>query len=198
MPTAVAVRMACSAVGAVTVPPLGGIEGPVRAGSGRLRAGYKKDTNVAASDLGVGEAATFDGIVRTNLLRRPLLGWAIAIAAAVWLLGGTATHAWHAAITVDSAHGWASAASGPLAVNADHTHCGTGLSPWCPESAAVADLSRSASPLLILGVLGAVATSSVSRFGLDRAQQTLRGPPRGPAIPITGHDLLTRLCLARR
>lgn len=135
------------------------------------------------------------GIVRNDLLRQPLLRSAIAIVAAIWLLGGAAEHAWHAAVSLDAAHGSVSLASSPLAVNADHAQCDSGLSPSCPESAALVDLPRWDTAFLALGILAA-AVAVVCCF--DRMRQTRRGPPRGSAMPITGQDLLTRFCLARR
>lgn len=130
-----------------------------------------------------------------DLLRQPLLRSAIAIVAAIWLLGGAAEHAWHAATSLDQAHGAVASASGPLAVNADHAQCESGLSPSCPGSVAVVDLPRWDIGFLVLGLSAAAV---VLVCCLDRMRQTKRGPPRGSPMPITGQDLLTRFCLARR
>lgn len=133
--------------------------------------------------------------MHSDLLRHPLLRSAFAIAAAIWLLGGAAEHAWHAAVTLDTAHGSVSSASAALAVNADHAQCDSGLSLSCPVSAGVVDLPRWDAAFVTLGVLAAVAMAG-GRFGL--ICQSRRGPPRGPAMLISGSDLLTRFCLVRR
>lgn len=54
--------------------------------------------------------------MHSDLLKLPLLRSAIAIVAALWLLGGAAEHAWHAAITADGAQQSGSSSSGALAV----------------------------------------------------------------------------------
>ena len=133
--------------------------------------------------------------MRSDLGRQSVLRWAIAIVAAIWLLGGAAEHVWHAAVTVDSAHGSVSSAGGAVAVNADHTLCDCGLSPSCLVSVAGVDLPRWNMAFGFLAVLAAVAAVGCC---LDRTQPSRRGPPRGPATPVTCQDLLTRFCLARR
>lgn len=139
-------------------------------------------------------AATFGGTVHSDLLKLPLLRWAIAIVAALWLLGGAAEHAWHTAVTVEAAQQSGSSSSGALAVNADHARCDSG-SPSCLVAMAVVDVPRWDDAFWTYAGLAAVAAIGC-RFDLTR--QTKRGPPRGPATPVAGQDLLTRFCLARR
>lgn len=133
--------------------------------------------------------------MRSGLLGQSLLRSAIAIVAALWLLGGAVEHAWHAAVSLDGAHGSVSSSSGALAVSGDHAQCDSGLSPSCLVSTAAVDLPRWDTALLAFAVVATVATVG---WRFDRVRQTRRGPPRGPATPITGRELLRRLCLARR
>ncbi|AXO23163.1 hypothetical protein BB737_06025 [Mycobacterium avium subsp. hominissuis] len=133
--------------------------------------------------------------MHSDLLKLPLLRSAIAIVAALWLLGGAAEHAWHAAITADGAQQSGSSSSGALAVNGDHAQCDSGLSHSCLVATAVADVPRCDDAFLVYAGLAAVA---VVGYCCVWARQAKRGPPRGPATPVAGQDLLTRFCLARR
>lgn len=149
----------------------------------------------ATSDAYASSAATFDGIVSRDLLHHPLLRSAIAVVAVLWLLGGAVEHSRHAAVSLDGAHGLIASASGALAVNGDHVQGDCGLSLSCPELAAVVVLPQWDTAFLALGMLGAAA--AVVCWS-NRTRETRRGPPRGSFMAITGQDLLTRFCLARR
>lgn len=133
--------------------------------------------------------------MRSDLLKLPLLRSAIAIIAALWLLGGAAEHAWHAAIGVDAAQQSSSSSNGARAVNGDHAQCDSGSSPSCLVATAVADVPRWDDGFLTYaGVAALVAVGCCFNW----TRRTKRGPPRGPAISVAGKDLLTRFCLARR
>ncbi|ORW07844.1 hypothetical protein AWC14_23780 [Mycobacterium kyorinense] len=87
-------------------------------------------------------------------------------------------------------------ASEQLAVHADHAYLGDGSSHACPEQFATAVLPRSATALATLGAV--VAVVAVMGWAAPLMVSAGRGPPRAPASVVTGHDLLTRFCLARR
>ena len=127
-----------------------------------------------------------------------LLRLAIAIAATVWLLiagtSGDIDRFAHSA--PDLAHTALTSLTGGSAVNADHTHVEHGSSLTCLELLASAVLPPLASTLVALGLLAAVAT--LAGLLVDRVVRSGRSPPRAVAAVITGRDVLTRFCVARR
>lgn len=134
------------------------------------------------------------GTVLTDVTKQPFARWIVAIVAVVWLLGGNAEHVWRVGVPLDLAHGSITSSGGPLAVNADHTQCDAGLSAPCPEATAVVSLPRTVANFLTLGVFVTVA-AAVSYLASLTVE---RGPPRGSARVVSGQDLLTWFCLARR
>jgi hypothetical protein len=146
------------------------------------------------SPLGASFGCYIGETVRCDLTRYPMVRWIIVTAVAAWLLGcGAEEYAWHLNGAADTAHIVVASVSG--AVNADHTHCEHGLSPWWFESSTAAVLSRWAPAFLALGTVAAAAFLGL-RVGA--ARQTRRGPPRGLFAHITGQVVLTRFCIARR
>lgn len=124
---------------------------------------------------------------------------AIATAVVMWVLviGGhfelrseaSAPHPAHAVIT---------ALGGEYTVNVDHPHLvgGDALGAH-PEELAAAVLSDSSSTALAaLGLV--VAVVAVAALLAHRVVLAGRGPPRGFAAVLTGHDLLTRFSVSRR
>lgn len=132
--------------------------------------------------------------MRSDLTRQRLVRWASAVVAAVWLLGGNAEHVWHVAGLIDPGHPSITSASGPLAVNADHTNCDRGSPRSCPEAGTAVDVPRAASDFLVVGVFAA----AVAVGFWFASSQLRRGPPRGAALVLTGQDILKQFCLARR
>jgi hypothetical protein len=93
-------------------------------------------------------------------------------------------------------HPLLSSVGGGFTVNAEHAHLVDGSSMACHESVATAVLPRSATASVRRGAVTAV----VAITGWQ-AQPTVfagRGPPRALGTALTGQDLLTRFCLARR
>lgn len=130
--------------------------------------------------------------------RRPALRWVLALAATAWLLSGVASdiHRWSLAAP-DTAHSVISpTAPGAFAVNGDPAHLGAHVSPTCPKLCATAVLPQWAPAWVALGLL--VALGVVGGWCAQGEPQTGRSPPRGPVAALTGQDVLTRLCLARR
>jgi hypothetical protein len=138
--------------------------------------------------------------VLSDVHRQPLVRSVIAIAATVWLLvagaSGDVDRSVHS--TPDPAHTILTSFSGESAVNADHAHAhvDTGSSLTCLELFASAVLPWWAPTLVALGLLVVLATV-VGSFA-ERVLQPWRGPPRERATVITGQDLLTQFCVARR
>lgn len=130
--------------------------------------------------------------------RQRLLRAVIAIAATVWLLiAGTSGDVDRSAHSAPStAHTVLTSLHGEFAVNSGHAHVDHGSSLTCLELLANAVLPALASTLVALGLLVAMAT--VAGLFADRVLQPGRSPPRALATVITGRDLLTRLCVARR
>lgn len=130
--------------------------------------------------------------------RQRLLRSAVAIAATVWLLiAGTSGDVDRLAQSApDPAHTALTSLGSSSAANADCPHADHGSSLTCLELLASAVLPALASTLVALGLLGAVA--AVAGLFVDRVVQPGRSPPRGLATVITGQDLLTWLCVARR
>ncbi|ORW11066.1 hypothetical protein AWC14_19310 [Mycobacterium kyorinense] len=83
-----------------------------------------------------------------------------------------------------------------LGVHADHAYLGDGSSHACPDQFATVVLPRSATALAALGVVMAVA--AVTGWLAPLIVSAGPGPPGRSANVLTGHDLLTRFCLARR
>jgi hypothetical protein len=138
------------------------------------------------------------GVTMHAAPRRPGLRLFIGVAATVAvvaavghcgpdLFGPRASHA---------PHGLLSSPGGESTVGAEHAHLVDGSSTACHESVAAAVLPRSGTASVALGaVMAAVAITG------RLAQPPVvagRGPPRALGAALTGRDLLTRFCLARR
>lgn len=85
-----------------------------------------------------------------------------------------------------------------LAAKSDQPQLGQGL-PICKGSKvfAIAALPKSAvTALIVLGVVvaGLIGSGWLAQLVVPAG----RGPPRAPAASLTGQDLLTLFCLARR
>ena len=84
-----------------------------------------------------------------------------------------------------------------LTVNADHPYVDNGPSKGCSKAFADAVLPQSpVTAVAALSVLPAVVT--VAGWLATRVVPAGRDPPRGLTAALTGQDLLTRFCLARR
>lgn len=118
--------------------------------------------------------------MHSDLLKLPLLRSAIAIIAALWLLGGAAEHAWHAAATVDAAQQSGSSSSGALAVDGDHAQCDSGLSHSCLVATAVADVPRWDDAFLVYAGSRRWPLSVIALCGRDRPNEV---HPEGPLHP---------------
>lgn len=131
------------------------------------------------------------------LLSGPRWRLLTAVAAVTWLfilVGHSAmlpseTHEPH------HPHALLGSVGGQVTVNVDHAHLFNGSLIECHDVFATAALPRSATTVVELGVVTAVAAITVALTNL--AMAPVRGPPR-MLPPLTGQDLLTRFCLARR
>nr|VTP04376.1 hypothetical protein BIN_B_05503 [Mycobacterium riyadhense] len=117
------------------------------------------------------------------------------VALLVALIGHSAmmhsdTHAAH------QPHALLSLVGGEFAVNVDHTHLAKSSVTGCHNVFATAVVPRSATTLVELGVAAAVVAITAVLANLVMAAG--RGPPEVPLTALTGRDLLTRFCLARR
>jgi len=93
-------------------------------------------------------------------------------------------------------HPLASSVGGEFAVDVDHAHLVNGSVTECHDVFATAVLPRSATALVELGVVAAVIAVTVVLANLV----VPAGRGRRECLPLllTGRDLLTRFCLARR
>jgi lipoprotein LpqS len=134
--------------------------------------------------------------VLTDVRRQPLLRSVIAIAAAVWLLvaGCGGALEWSVRSAPDGAHTVLTSPGGAFAVNADHAHSAQGSPLACQELFATAVLPGWAPPLPTLGLGAGAGASSFA----DLMPKAGRGPRGEPAAVLTGQELLTRFCVARR
>ncbi|WP_293003928.1 hypothetical protein [Mycobacterium sp.] len=124
---------------------------------------------------------------------------AIATAVVMWVLviGGhfelrseaSAPHPAHAMIT---------ALGSEYTINVDHPHLvdGDALGAHPEELAAAVLPDSSSTALAALGLV--VAVVAVAALLAHRVVPAGRGPPRGLASALTGHDLLTRFSVSRR
>ena len=138
------------------------------------------------------------GVTMHAAPRRPGLRLFIGVAATVAvvaavghcgpdLFGPRASHA---------PHGLLSSPGGEFTVSAEHAHLVDGSSTACPESAA-AVLPRPGTASVALGAVMAVVANG-GWLGQPPVVAG-RGPPRAAlGTALTGQDLLTRFCRARR
>jgi hypothetical protein len=88
---------------------------------------------------------------------------------------------------------------GQQTLNIDRTHLPNGSSSACPRKAHAIAAALPPSSSTVLAALGVVvALLSLAGPLTQRVAPTGRGPPRGLPTPLTGQDVLTRFCLARR
>jgi hypothetical protein len=103
------------------------------------------------------------------------------------LSGPRASHAPHALI---------SSLASEFTVNAEHTHLVDRSSTACHESVTTAVLPRSGTASVARGAVMAVV--AITGWLPQPPVVAGRGPPRALGAALTGQDLLTRFCLARR
>ncbi|WP_186273488.1 hypothetical protein [Mycobacterium kubicae] len=132
----------------------------------------------------------------------PRLRVVVAVMAAVWLAGWLlvigAHHATgHSDSPVQPAQVSLMSSHGGFAATMDLPHFDKGSSAH-PERLMTAVMPRSATALDALVVLGVVAAVAVGGWLAGLGVPAGRGPPRGPAVFLTGQDVLTRFCLSRR
>lgn len=165
-----------------------------------MRSGWARTAPVRDFSLPVtaGERPSVVG-ARSPML--PLSGprWRLltAVAAVTWLFILVCHSAMLPSQTHEPHHPHALLASvgGQVTVNVDHAHLFNSSLIECHDVFATASLPRSATTLVEVGVVTAVVAIAVALTNL--AMAPTRGPPR--MLPfLTGQDLLTRFCLARR
>lgn len=150
--------------------------------------------------------ATAFALIRPTDRGRPRWsGPLIVVAALVWALVGVGAHggllsaerhAVHAVHAVHAGHPLLASWGAEFAVSAHHAHMVDGSAhSHHPEQFATAVLPRSATTLAALAVVVTVVAALVI---LDCFVPGGRGPPPALAPVVTGQDLLTRFCLARR
>lgn len=134
----------------------------------------------------------------SDACRLPRLRSVIVIAAAVWVLIGTAgcELVRSASPASDPPHALLTSLGGEFTVTMDNAGLDRSWSHACPKTFTKVVLPRPASALVALGVVvaGVAIAGSLAHLVLPAG----RGPPRGLAAALTGQDLLTRFSLARR
>jgi hypothetical protein len=153
---------------------------------GRARGGSSpQDADLDARDAAASR--------RSGLLRLSIgVAAAVAVVAVVGhcgsnLSGPRASHIPHALL---------SSLPSELTVDAEHAHPVDGSSAVCHESVTTAVLPRSGTASVALGaVMAVVATRG---WFAQPPVVAERGPPRALGTALTGQDLLTRFCRARR
>jgi hypothetical protein len=93
-------------------------------------------------------------------------------------------------------HALAAPPGADFAAVTDHPHIQDGSTPSGPDSLAHAVVPRFSGTLAAVGLF--VAMTTVLIRWQHRPTAHLRGPPRSPTVALTGQQLLTRLCIARR
>jgi hypothetical protein len=145
-------------------------------------------------------AVTVGHIVRYDEARAGTrLRSAAALAVALWVVLIAAQ--WELPLSdASAAHphaaGAQSAHSVEWAVITDHAHVQDGSTPAVPQTIAAAVLPRASIGLIALGLIAAVIVlaGSCARGVLA----TVRGPPRALVTVLSGQQVLTRFCIARR
>lgn len=113
----------------------------------------------------------------------------VAVVGYCWpdLSGPRASHTPHALLTSPGSE---------FTVNAEHAHFVDGSSTACHESVTTAALPRSGTASVARGVV--VAVVAITGWLAQPPVVAGRGPPRALGTALTGQDLLTRFCRARR
>jgi hypothetical protein len=130
--------------------------------------------------------------------RRPGLRLLIGVAAAVAVVA-VVTHCepnLSGFRASDTPHALLSALDSELTVNAEHAHLFNGSSTACHESMTTAVLPRSGTASVARGAV--VTTVAIAGSLAQPAVVAGRGPPPALGTALTGQDLLTRFCRARR
>lgn len=119
-----------------------------------------------------------------------LIAFGIVIVGAEWALPGielAPLHAPHALI--------ATGVGEETSIAVDHPHFSKGGAALSPEAITEAVVPRGIVSLVALGLVTAVAV--LTALWRQTTLAATRGPPRTP-IALSGRDLLTRMCIARR
>ena len=93
-------------------------------------------------------------------------------------------------------HPLATSLGGEFAINVNHAHLSDNSTSPCPDQVVTAVPPRSTTPSIGSAAVVGVASSTAALTNLIVPGG--RGPPAAQAGVRTGHDLLTRFCLARR
>lgn len=123
---------------------------------------------------------------------------AVAVMTAVWMLAlitdGGPAHT--QTITPHHPHVTATSHDAQPAVVSDHPHIGRGTAPTPREVFTAALPPRTVTTLIATGLMAAfvAATALMTRA----VMAAVRGPPRPFASSLTGREVITGLCIARR
>jgi len=98
--------------------------------------------------------------------------------------------------TPDRAHTILTSFTGASVVNADPTHLKRFALHECPSDNAAAIEAQFVPSLMTIGALASLA--AVAGWIVDRVLDSKRDPPREVPVKTSGHELLTRVCIARR
>ena len=93
-------------------------------------------------------------------------------------------------------HALLSSLGSEFTVNAEHAHLVEGSSTACHESVTTAVLPRSGTASVVRGAV--IAVVAITGWLAQPPVVAGRGPPRALRPALTGQDLLTRFCRARR
>jgi hypothetical protein len=122
----------------------------------------------------------------------------MTIVVAVWVFVGVAGCCWLVQLEPSEstpAQAFSISLRDGFAVNADHVTADCAVCPACPQTFAMAVLPPSATALVALGTAMVV---TIVGSGAHGAVPARRGSPRGVLVALSGQDVLTRFCLARR
>lgn len=121
---------------------------------------------------------------------------AAVTAIAVWVLVLGHAEVRHEPAAPHPAHVLVSSLGGEFTINSNHAHL---ENPSVSHHEAFMTAVLPNAPVATVAALSVVVATvgAVGLFGWQRIAGG-RGPPRGPAAPLTGRELLTRLCSSRR
>ena len=146
----------------------------------------------------VGQVKVPQVLPGSPVIRRSRPQWwrsALVVGAAAWILFAVVIGCgllWSEHQTAAAPRTLLTSLVSEFAINVDHPHIGDGSAPCLHEALTAVMSPRSATALVALGVL--VAVAAIVAWPADLAVRAARASPAA----LSDRDLLTRFCLARR
>jgi lipoprotein LpqS len=135
-----------------------------------------------------GSVSTYGPLQLRSVMTIMVAVWVLVGVAGCWIVRSEPSES-------NPAHAFSISLSGEFAVNADHARPDCAMSA-CPKAFAMAVLPPSVTALVAL--VAAIVVTTIVGSAAHCAAPTRQSPPRGVLIALTGQDVLTRFCLARR